>query len=172
MYLKYLKKVRVLILFFGYIILFFIAPFLFDFVTENLSNLYLVYAQNDLKNASCIVFNEENYVKTVKSIEANPLNYEGKSILSYGIVLKPYKNCTNGFYLSRIYIWCCAADAVTIGFPVEWTNAYTLKEGEWVKVSGLINVKKVKTNKNTKYTPFIQAISVSKINRMKSQYVY
>lgn len=145
----------------------FAIPLLVENLFHKTLNSNIIYA-NSYLSSNYIVIEEENYVKVVKSIEGNPLAYNGKSISFYGIVVKPYKKSQTAFYVSRLLIFCCAADSESIGISVEWDKAPSLKEGEWVRVFGLLDSKK---GKNNKFHPVIKAASVKKIKPM-NQYVY
>jgi uncharacterized repeat protein (TIGR03943 family) len=68
----------------------------------------------------------------------NPNNFIGKQFNLIGFVYHPNGLPKNQFILTRFFIFCCIADAIPIGTPVEISNAEQLKSDTWVQLSGTI----------------------------------
>lgn len=68
----------------------------------------------------------------------NPNNFIGKQFNLIGFVYHPYGMPKNQFILTRFFIFCCIADAIPIGTPVEISNAEQFNSDTWVQLSGKI----------------------------------
>lgn len=65
--------------------------------------------------------------------------YIGKKIHYKGQVLKSKNSQADFFVPGRQAMTCCAEDMQFIGYVCKWPQAPTLKEGEWVDITGTIN---------------------------------
>jgi uncharacterized repeat protein (TIGR03943 family) len=61
---------------------------------------------------------------------------ETQKVGALGFVVRPEKMPADQFLLVRFQIVCCAADASPIAVPVQWAEAHTLENNQWVKVFG------------------------------------
>lgn len=71
--------------------------------------------------------------------EKDLASYLGQPASVIGFVYRDEQLNENQFYVSRFIISCCAADASSIGMIVNWQDAKTLKNDEWVLVKGEIS---------------------------------
>ena len=69
-----------------------------------------------------------------------PVQANGMSISTEGLVLKNKDTGTDTFILIRFLIFCCAADATPLGIPVTWDKSVELKQDTWVRVNGKLVV--------------------------------
>ena len=93
----------------------------------------------DISKQKIINVTDEYYRGILEEIQSNPVKYRGKKIIISGFVFKP--DNSQFFILSRIWMYCCAADAEIIGLPVQWKNSSKIKEGAWIKITGNIAVR-------------------------------
>jgi len=61
---------------------------------------------------------------------------EAQKVGAIGFVVRNEKAPADQFLLVRFMISCCAADASPIAVPVQWAEAHTLENNQWVKVFG------------------------------------
>ena len=61
---------------------------------------------------------------------------EAQKVGAIGFVVRNEKAPADQFLLVRFLIVCCAADASPIAVPVQWAEAHTLENNQWVKVFG------------------------------------
>jgi putative membrane protein len=66
--------------------------------------------------------------------------YSGKSVTTVGKVCLDDRLPENTFFCYRLLMICCAADAKPIGVLVHHDKIETLKDGSWVKVTGVVGL--------------------------------
>jgi putative membrane protein len=81
-----------------------------------------------------------------------PEPYEGKRVVTQGMVYHDDKTPPNSFFCYQLMMVCCAADAKPIGILVESDRTKTLKKGDWVKVSGTVGFGDFENSKFTRIT--------------------
>ncbi len=73
------------------------------------------------------------------SADPNPKDYAGKQVAISGMVLKAAGIAPPGYLmLMRYQVTCCIADARPIGLIVRDTSGGAIKNGQWVKVTGVM----------------------------------
>ncbi len=116
-----------------------------------------------------IVMNEENFSAWLAELYTNVEAWEGKHIRFTGSVWKNAKTFTNNeFALVRMMMVCCAADMEPAGILVRWDKADTLKEDEWVEITGIV----AKTPYGETYDPVVVAEAAHKVSPPKQTYIY
>jgi putative membrane protein len=70
--------------------------------------------------------------------DQNKARYLGHNVTIEGFVYHPPGLPANDFIITRYFIFCCIADAAPLGVAVESPIAATLKNDEWVSVSGVM----------------------------------
>jgi len=61
---------------------------------------------------------------------------KAQKVGAIGFVVRNEKAPADQFLLVRFQIVCCAADASPLAVPVQWAEAHTLENNQWVKVFG------------------------------------
>ncbi len=83
-----------------------------------------------------IVLDQKNYYPAYQELYANPGAFAGRAIHATGFVYRDRTEPADQFIMAREMMWCCAADAVAIGFISQTPHTGALKESEWVSVTG------------------------------------
>lgn len=61
----------------------------------------------------------------------------GEHYVTRGMVKRSPKLDQEGhFVLFRVFMWCCFADAVAVGFRVSYSHPQEIADGQWIKVYG------------------------------------
>ena len=64
-------------------------------------------------------------------------NELGEHYVTRGVVKRsPELDEKGQFVLFRVFMWCCFADAVAVGFRVSYDHPHGLQDGQWAKVYG------------------------------------
>ena len=120
------------------------------------------------------VIDTNNYYDSVIDMVPHPDQWDGKTIEVTGFVLPKDKASSeagmppfgpnDSFGLSRMTMWCCAADAYALGFAVNNTTSFVPQADQWVRVQGTLEVRNSKalylkatniTPVNPPATPFV-----------------
>ncbi|MDQ2741476.1 MAG: TIGR03943 family protein [Chloroflexota bacterium] len=73
------------------------------------------------------------------SADPNPKDYSGKPVTVSGMVLQAQGIAPPGYFMvMRYQVTCCIADARPIGLVVKDTSHGTVKNNQWVKVTGVM----------------------------------
>jgi uncharacterized repeat protein (TIGR03943 family) len=98
--------------------------------------------QVSAKEESRIVLNGQEYIK-INLGELYAISQEGLEeeradrYVARGIVKRsPELDEIGQFVLLRVFIWCCFADAVAVGFRVQGDQPEKFLDGQWVRVYG------------------------------------
>ncbi len=99
---------------------------------------------------------------------------EGRTIMVDGFVHFDTSFAENELLVGRMLMWCCAADAVLLGFMSRLNGQALPSEDAWVTVTGSIELREF-TNPHTgeKYEiPYVQVESISPTERPQFEYVF
>jgi putative membrane protein len=126
-----------------------------------------------IKNGT-INLNEKNMSLVIENLQENPKKYENKLITMNGFVYKNQKLKSTEFIIARLLMTCCTADSEIVGLIADTRNAKKLKANTWLKVSGIIKLRKTFNNKTYHYkdTPYIKVKNLQQIKVPANQYVY
>jgi len=69
-----------------------------------------------------------------------PDEAKGKPVDVIGFVYREPDTAADEFLVVRYTLACCVADRTGISLPVQWANAGTLTNDQWVHVTGMIDV--------------------------------
>jgi putative membrane protein len=119
-----------------------------------------------------IEVNEKNYLKVVEDMGKNINNYKGKKIIISGFVFKKSNFNEDEFVVARALISCCAADSEFIGLMCKWEGSNKLKDDNWVKIEGIIDVTTYKDEDAESIIPAILVDKIEKIDKPKNEYIY
>ena len=68
-------------------------------------------------------------------------NQLGEHYVTRGVVKRsPELDEKGQFVLFRVFMWCCFADAVAVGFRVSYDHPEELPDGQWVNVYGKLRL--------------------------------
>jgi len=71
---------------------------------------------------------------------ADAEKFDGKRVITEGMVYRSVKNGENTFTLFRFAVVCCAADALPLAVMVKSTPAKILNNDAWVRVEGIFSI--------------------------------
>jgi putative membrane protein len=125
-----------------------------------------------IAEAGPIVLTKDNYYAVYNELYANPQAFSGRTIRASGFVFGD-KSAPDSFIMARELMWCCAADAVGIGFVTRLGGPLP-KSATWVAVSGRLAT----TPYVDRYTrvhsivPMIEVTSIRTLEEPDFVYVY
>jgi putative membrane protein len=105
---------------------------------------------------------------TLLEILQNFKTYEGKKITTEGMVHRDEVVPPKHFLVFRFLIVCCAADALPAGALVSSEDADSFAQDSWVKVEGVLELKKV----GDLSFPLIRADRITRIDRPRDPYLF
>lgn len=123
--------------------------------------------QNPAKNRD-IVVEDDMFGHLILDVQDNLDQYIGAKITFKGFVYRDKETKNNQIYVSRFALTCCVADAQVFGIMTEGKLAKSLKNDQWVKVTGIID--KVKRGKNNQ--PLIKLVKLEVVKPLAKPYVY
>ncbi len=97
-----------------------------------------VPANGPISSTGPIVLDKNNYYAVYQELYSNPAAFEGRSIHATGFVFPHAGGNPNEFITARELMWCCAADAVGIGFITSVDSVALPARSAWVTVDGTI----------------------------------
>jgi uncharacterized repeat protein (TIGR03943 family) len=113
-------------------------------------------------------------------VRVSVLDYASRAIYGHGtslagrhIVLSGFlvPDGSHGWYLTRMVITCCAADAQPIKAGISGALPAGLRQGDWVEVTGSYSSHVTKDPVNGEDIPFLRATDVKPIAAPQQQYV-
>ena len=113
------------------------------------------------------------YVK-VGGIYSNPTWNRGRLITMTGFITPDTTCGPNSFFLGRMMVWCCAADAMPVGFYCVTDSTLGLRENDWVVLTGKAEVRSVKFpwEKDKRTIPLLRVVTARKSARPRNEYIY
>ncbi len=86
-----------------------------------------------------IILNEKNFINQTEDIYNNIKDYRGKEIeiSGFSFTMDNFKKDQIG--VGRMAVFCCAADAVMMGFICEKSDMEKIPENKWIEVDGTIS---------------------------------
>lgn len=105
---------------------------------------------------------------TILQIMENIDNWKGKKVIAEGMVYRDDKVPGRHIVVYRFLMTCCVADASPLSMLVETDNADQFKEDQWVRVEGVLSLKKAEGLD----TPHIKAEQITPINTPEDTYLY
>lgn len=121
------------------------------------------------------VIDTNNYYESVIDMVTHPDQWDGKTIEVTGFVLPKDKASSeagmppfgsdDSFGLSRMTMWCCAADAYALGFAVNNKTSFTPQADQWVRIQGTLEVRNSKAL-------YLKATSITPIDPPDTPFVY
>lgn len=121
------------------------------------------------------VIDTNNYYDSVIDMVTHPNQWDGKTIEVTGFVLPKDKASSeagmppfgpdDSFGLSRMTMWCCAADAYALGFAVNNTTSFMPQADQWVRIQGTLEVRNSKAL-------YLKATNITPVNPPDTPFVY
>ncbi|AYD39541.1 TIGR03943 family protein [Clostridium fermenticellae] len=102
----------------------------------------------------------------------NPNKYKGKNVIITGFVFRDDTTSKNEFLIARLMMVCCAADTEVTGLLCDWTQASTLKNSKWFKITGTIDVETKNINGKKSTNPVIRVKNAEPAQQPQNQYIY
>ncbi|WP_028401503.1 TIGR03943 family putative permease subunit [Ectobacillus panaciterrae] len=124
--------------------------------------------QKKLMSMNTIHVDDDDYMPIMQMILANVEGFKGKNIVLTGFVHREKDFSQNEIFIARYGITCCVADASVWGILATGNGVSSLKDGEWVTATGVLD----KTTEKNTLSPIIKAATIKKITPPKTPYVY
>jgi len=102
------------------------------------------------------------------SFSENVQQFVGQPVDVTGFVFSDGRLTANQFMVGRFTITCCVADATALGMIVEYPQAAVLKEHNWVRVQGKIDL----IERDERLFPVILAESVEAVPQPEQPYLF
>jgi uncharacterized repeat protein (TIGR03943 family) len=85
-----------------------------------------------------IVTGEKNIIDWLSEFHDNPdpAGFTGQEAHIIGFVYRDERFTPDSFMVGRFIVSCCVADAAPVGLIVQWPDAPTLADNQWVEVTG------------------------------------
>ena len=129
---------------------------------------------SDFIQEGMVFFDDGNFAQILEDMMRDIYRYKGNKAVITGFVFREADFDEQEFVVGRLMMTCCAADAQIVGLLSRWEDAKTLKQDQWVRVMGTIDV----TNFYDKFlgqeheVPVIQVEKVELIEKPAAQYIY
>jgi len=126
-----------------------------------------------IRNACDTVQDDSLYVK-LDRIYSNPSGNEGKKVTMIGFIAPDTLLGRHSFFIARMMVSCCAADAMPVGFYCVTDSVLGIDDGNWVVLSGQIETRTVKLpwDKEKRVLPILRVSGARKTAVPKRQYIY
>ncbi len=115
-----------------------------------------------------IIITDENFGAWLTEIYTNSYNYYETEIELSGELWHGEKLPENEFAIGRFMMICCAADMQPVGLLCKAKKKVKLKNGDWVKLKGLL---KERSFEDENSEPYIEVISIEKTEKPKKAYI-
>jgi putative membrane protein len=120
------------------------------------------------KNMPVIVPTEKTYGDILNTLHLYPKEFVGKQIRVIGFVYRDSTLKKHQFVVGRYSVSCCVADASVVGFLTQYEKDRHLKNGQWVEVSGTLDV----TRLDEDTFPVIHLRKYKTVAAPKDPYIY
>lgn len=127
------------------------------------------YSQDDV-----LVIEDHFFEGALNEIRNNLDQYENQKISLYGFIFRHEHFDKDTFFISRLLITCCAADAMITGILARLDQGAEYDDYEWVEVSGIIEralYYDVWQNKEYE-VPVVRVKTIKRIDKPLQPYVY
>jgi putative membrane protein len=121
-----------------------------------------------LQREPVIHLSQETYADYYNTLNFYPQQFKGKKIKLKGFVYRDDTMKKNQLVVGRFSVTCCTADAIVIGFLTEGAKTATLKDNDWVEVTGSLDVGMY----DGVDMPVIKLEAVEKVKPLKDPYIY
>lgn len=110
-----------------------------------------------------IRFTKENLYSYIEQLQENPQRYVGREAVISGVVYQ-VQGDKNTFYIGRNVISCCIADSQNVAIICDIKEKNLPVKGQWVEVSGKIEIGSFNYKNKIIKVPIIKASSYKNIN--------
>lgn len=94
--------------------------------------------------------------------------FNGQPVDVIGFVYREPSFADDQFMVSRFTVSCCVADASALGLPVTYSGTSELSEGDWVRVTGTIQIGEF----GEELVPIIHNVTVEAVEQPQFPYLY
>ena len=152
-----------------------LAPSSFLGSTNSATAISQVHVPSSSDSSSAAQFHADRVIDTNNYYESVIDQWDGKTIEVSGFVLPKDKASSeagmppfgpdDSFGLSRMTMWCCAADAYALGFAVNNTTSFVPQADQWVRIQGTLEVRNSKAL-------YLKATNITPVNPPDTPFVY
>ncbi len=134
----------------------------------NADNMEKIIEENNT-----VVFEDKDFLEIHDKIYDKIDDYIGKPVKITGYVYRIDNFEENYFIISRLAMYCCAADAVLVGMVCDSRDFnFKFEPNAWFEIEGLMVKKILVFSEGRTELPVIKITSFSKIKSLSSPYVY
>jgi len=140
---------------------------------ENNSEIKINKDETSENNNIDFVITDNNFISLINSIHQNIDDYMDKTVRIKGFVFKIEDLDKNHFIISRMAMFCCAADASVIGLICNIKNLnFNFIENDWFEIEAVITEETLCLNSENRILPVLKVINYKKTDRMLNPFVY
>ena len=117
---------------------------------------------------------EDSMYAKIDEIYSNLAPHKGQLITMTGFIAPDTVLGRYSFFIARMMVTCCAADAMPLGFYCSTKSTLGVSENEWVVLTGKVEPRTVKFpwDKSKQTIPILQVVSARKTAAPANQYIY
>ncbi|MDD7796107.1 TIGR03943 family putative permease subunit [Clostridium sp. 'White wine YQ'] len=119
--------------------------------------------EETIPNEGKISLTKENLYSYVEQLQENPQKYVGREAVISGVVYQ-VQGDENTFYIGRNVISCCIADSQNVVIICNIKEKKLPQKGQWVEVSGKIEIGSFNYKNNIIKIPIIKVNSYKNVN--------
>jgi putative membrane protein len=125
-------------------------------------------------NQACDTLCDNSIYIKLNRLYAKPRFNSGQCVVMTGFVALDTVLGINSFFLARMMVACCAADAMPVGFYCIADTVPGVRDGDWVQLQGVVEPKTVKMPWNDKelVLPILNNVKIWHTDAPKRQYIY
>lgn len=132
------------------------------------ANTYYDDLLQELKDSRVITFKDDKYIDQLTTVQMYTDELSDKPTQIKGFVFRVKDMPDDVILISRYAMTCCAADASVIGIFASFPGSDSLKEGDWIEVTGPLDEITIDQGR----LPLIKADEYREIPEPKDPYVY
>lgn len=116
---------------------------------------------------------DADFTGRVGRIWKDPSGWRGRTVILTGFVTKDETFGAGGFFLTRMMLSCCAADAMPVGFFCQPPGA-VLPEGQWITVVAKVGLTSAQLEgwRTSRNVPILTVLSYARTQAPENPYVY
>jgi len=116
---------------------------------------------------------DADFTGKVSRIWKDPSRWRGHTVVLTGFVTKDATFGAGGFFLTRMLLTCCAADAMPVGFFCQ-PLGNALPEGQWIAVVAKVGITSARLDgwRKPRTVPILTVLSYAKTEVPGNPYVY
>jgi putative membrane protein len=144
-----------------------------DIIDSLISRHHVAIADTVRRVSDTII--DDNMYGMLDKIYSDPGKYKDRFFTMTGFVATDNLTGPYSFFLSRMMITCCAADAMPVGFYcIAGSSNIKFKDNQWITLTGRIKLGLTKSpmDKKSRTIPVLDIINAHGTARPENEYIY